>query len=226
MRLKKLFFWDVRFQGRDGFYFLYGFLTVLYMILLLSLPVTWKTTAASILIFSDPAAMGLFFMGAIVLLEKSQRVTSYFAISPLRAFEYVLSKVLSLSLIGVIVAAVLAVTTGCAAFFQVLTGTVLSSVLFTLLGMIIATKIRSLNQFLIATVPIELITFVPAILHLAGITPAIFGIYPANVCMDLVAGRAFSELGLILTAALIVLLFWAADRCVWKMWQEQGGVKL
>ena len=226
MRLKNLFFWDMRFQGRYGFYFLYGFLTVLYMILLLSLPETWKTTAASILIFSDPAAMGLFFMGAIVLLEKSQRVTSFFAISPLRAFEYVLSKVLSLSLIGLLVAAVLAVTAGCNALFQVLIGTVLSSILFSLLGLIIATKIRSLNQFLIATVPVEMITFVPAILHLTGITPAFCGIYPVNVCMDLVAGRAFSELGLILTAALIVLLFWAADRCVLKMWQEQGGVKL
>lgn len=226
MRLKNLFFWDMRFQGRYGFYFLYGFLTVLYMILLISLPGTWKTTAASILIFSDPAAMGLFFMGAIVLLEKSQRVTSYFAISPLRAFEYVLSKVLSLSLIGLLVAAVLAVTAGCNAFFQVLIGTFLSSAFFTLLGLIIATKIRSLNQFLIATVPIEMITFVPAILHLTGITPAFCGIYPANVCMDLVAGRVFSGIGLILTVAIIVLLFLAASRCVRKMWQEQGGVKL
>lgn len=226
MRLKNLFFWAVRFQGRYGFYFLYGFLTVLYVILLLSLPETWKTTAASILIFSDPAAMGLFFMGAIVLLEKSQRVTSYFAISPLRAFEYVLSKVLSLSLTGVLVAVVLAVTADCAAFFQVLIGTFLSSVLFTLLGLIIATKIRSLNQFLIATVPIEMVTFVPAILHLAGILPDYCRFYPANVCMDLVAGRAFSGVGLNFTVALIVLLFWAADRCVRKMWQEQGGVKL
>lgn len=226
MRLKKLFFWDVRFQGRYGFYFLYGFLTVLYLILLLSLPGTWKTTAASILIFSDPAAMGLFFMGAIVLLEKSQRVTSYFAISPLRTFEYVLSKVLSLSLIGVLVAAVLAVAAGCKAYVQILTGTFLSSVLFTLMGLIIATKIRSLNQFLIATVPIEMITFVPAILHLAGILPDFCRFYPANVCMDLVAGREFSGIGLILTVALVVLLFWAADRCVRKMWQEQGGVKL
>lgn len=226
MRLKKLFFWDVRFQGRYGFYFLYGFLTVLYVILLLSLPGTWKTTAASILIFSDPAAMGLFFMGAIILLEKSQRVTSYFAISPLRAFEYVLSKVFSLSLTGVLVAAVLAMAASCKAYFQVLIGTFLSSVLFTMIGLIIATKIRSLNQFLIATVPIEMITFVPAILHLAGISPDFCRIYPANVCMDLVAGRVFSGIGLILTVALIVLLFWAADRCVRKMWQEQGGVKL
>lgn len=226
MRFKHLLFWDLRFQSRYGFYFLYGFLTVLYMIVLISLPHTWQMPTASILIFSDPAAMGLFFMGAIVLLEKSQRVTSYFAISPLRAWEYVCSKVFSLSLIALLVAAILTVTAGCMSLPRVLCGTFLSSILFTLSGMILATKITSLNQFLLATVPVEMLAFVPAILHLFGITPAIMKIYPANVCMDLVAGRAFSGIGLILTVVVIILLFLAADRCVWKMWQEQGGVKL
>lgn len=227
MRFKHLLLGDLRFQSRYGFYFLYGFLTVLYMIFLLSMPETWKMTAAAILIFSDPAAMGLFFMGAIVLLEKSQRVISYFAISPLCAWEYVCSKVFSLSLIALIVAAILTVTAGGRmSLLRVLCGTFLSNILFTLLGLIVATKVTSLNQFLLATVPAEMLAFVPAILHLFGITPTIMKIYPANVCMDLVAGRAFSGIGLILTVALIALLFWTANRCVRNMWQEQGGVKL
>ena len=95
MRFRQLILWDMRFQARYGFYLLYGFLTVLYVVLLLSLPQAWKENAAAMLIFSDPAAMGLFFIGAIVLLEKSQRVTSFFGVSPLRALEYVGSKVLS-----------------------------------------------------------------------------------------------------------------------------------
>ena len=43
-----------------------------------------------------------------------------------------------------------------------LLGTFLSSVMFTLLGMIIAMKITSLNQFILATVLDEIIAFVPA----------------------------------------------------------------
>ena len=46
-------------------------------------------------VISDPAAMGLFFMGAVILPEKSQRVTSFFAVSPLKAWEYVGAKVLA-----------------------------------------------------------------------------------------------------------------------------------
>lgn len=226
MRFTSLMIWDMRFQARYGFYLLYGFLTVLYVVLLFSFPQSWKENFAAILIFSDPAAMGLFFMGAIVLLEKSQRVTSFFAVSPLKVSEYVCSKVLSMTLIALFVAAVLAVSANCKSLPLVLFGTFLSSVLFTLLGMIIATKITSLNQFILATVPVEILTFVPAILHLFGITPNFIRIYPANVCMDLIAGRTLSVTGLIFAVVLIVLLFFAAHRCVLKMWQSQGGVKL
>ena len=108
MRFKNLLRWDLRFQARYGFFLLYGFLTIFYTMVLFAIPQSWKEKAAAILIFSDPAAMGLFFMGAIVLLEKSQKVTSYFAITPLKAAEYVWSKVLSLSAIALVVATALA----------------------------------------------------------------------------------------------------------------------
>ena len=226
MRLRHLFFWDMKFQARYGFYLLYGFLTVLYVAVLVSLPQSWRENAAALLIFSDPAAMGLFFMGAIILLEKSQQVTTFFAVSPLKAWEYVSAKVLSLSTVGLLVAAVLGATAKCCRLPVVLLGTFLSSVLFTLLGLTIAAKITSLNQFLLATVPVEILAFLPAALHLFGVTPAVLRFYPANVCMDLIAGRGCSAIGLILTAALIGLLYFVACNCVLKLWTGVGGVRL
>lgn len=62
------------------------------------------------MIYSDPAAMGLFFMGAIVLLEKSQRVLNSLAVSPVKVSEYILSKVISLGVISSIVAMFIAIT--------------------------------------------------------------------------------------------------------------------
>ena len=105
MRLKKLFLLDMRFQAKYGFYFLYAVLTVIYITVLFALPENWKEKAAAILIFSDPASMGLFFMGAIVLLEKSQHTTCALAVSPVHATEYVIAKVSSLSAISLVVAA-------------------------------------------------------------------------------------------------------------------------
>ncbi|WP_026490125.1 fluoroquinolone export ABC transporter permease subunit [Butyrivibrio sp. XBB1001] len=247
MRFVRLLRWDMRFQARYGFYLLYGFLTTFYTLILFALPEVWKENMAAILIFSDPAAMGLFFMGAIILLEKSQKVTSYFAITPLKVRNYLWSKVLSLCAISLIVAAVLGIIAGHEHILLLLAGTFLASVIFTLCGIIVATKISSLNQFILFTVPIEIIGFIPAILHLFGIGSFCRGnwlspegwtnllaflvtfmgrVYPANVCMDLVMGKVPSSLGLVVTALTIVLLTRGANKSVFNLWQEQGGIKL
>lgn len=133
---------------------------------------------------------------------------------------------LSLSMIALLVAVALAAVANLEPLPLVLTGTFLSSIVFTLLGIIIATKITSLNQFILSTIPVEIIAFIPAILYLFDITPDFFRIYPGNVCMDLIAGRSFSGTGLILTMVLIAVLVWVAFSCVYKMWQTAGGVKL
>ncbi len=226
MRLKGLFLSDMRFQAKYGFYFLYAFLTVIYIAVLLALPETWREKAAAILIFSDPAAMGLFFMGAIVLLEKSQHTPCALAVSPVRAGEYLAAKVGSLTVISLAVAAVLALAAGVGNLHIVLPGTVLSSAVFSLLGMIAATKIASLNQFILWTIPIETACFVPAVLHLFGVTQAWFRHYPANVCMDMISGRIPSAAGILAAAAVTAVLLLYSRKCVLKMWDSMGGSKI
>ena len=75
MKLRRLVRGDIHFQWKYGFYFIYFVLTVIYVFGITALPDNWKHNAAAIMIYSDPAAMGLFFMGAIVLLEKKSKGT-------------------------------------------------------------------------------------------------------------------------------------------------------
>ncbi len=225
MRFRSLFLLDVRFQAKYGFYFLYAILTVIYTMVLFALPENWREKAAVILIFSDPASMGLFFMGAIVLLEKSQRTPCAFAVSPVRPMEYVAAKVSSLSAISLAVAAMLALAAGVHKLHIVLFGTLVSSAIFTLLAIIVATKIISLNQFILWTVPIEVVCFVPAILHLFKVAPAWLRYYPINVCMEMVSGHAPSAIGIFIVIALIAILFIFSKDCVLKMWRSMGGAK-
>ena len=226
MRLKSLFLFDMRFLARYGFYFLYAALTVVYVLILLALPENWREKAAVILIFSDPAAMGLFFMGAVVLLEKSQRTPCAAAVSPVRTVEYITAKVGSLSVISLVVAAISALAAGLNHLWIVLPGTAVSGIIFTLSGIIIATKTTSLNQFLLWTIPIEILCFVPAILHVFKITPAWFQYYFANVCIDMISGHIPSAAGVLGVMALTAVLFAFAGVCVLKMWDSTGGVKL
>lgn len=226
MRQSSLFLWDIRFQAKYGFYFLYAVLTVIYTVVLFAVPESWREKAAAILIFSDPASMGLFFMGAIVLLEKSQHIPCAFAVSPVRAAEYIAAKVGSLSAISLVVAAILSLAAGVEQYPAVLLGTAISSAIFTLAGIIVATGIISLNQFILYTVPVEIVCFVPAVLHLFQITPAWLRYYPVNVCMDMISGETPSLKGILIVAALMAMLFVLSKHCVLKMWSSTGGVKL
>lgn len=226
MRIKSLFLLDMRFQAKYGFYLLYAILTAIYIMVLAAVPEGWKETAAAILIFSDPASMGLFFMGAIVLLEKSQRTPCAFAVSPVRPTEYIVAKVGSLSAISLAVAGILALAAGVDHLHMVLLGTLVASVIFTLFGIIVATNIVSLNQFILWTVPIEIACFIPAILHLFKITPTWWGYYPVNACMGMISGYAPSAIGFFNGIVWIGILFVVSKFCVLKMWDTIGGAKL
>lgn len=226
MRLKKLLLWDIKLLGKNGFFFLYAALCFIYIFIILALPQKLRAGAGAILIYSDPAAMGLFFMGAILLLEKTQAIPCALAVSPVKVREYVLSKCVCLCVVSLLVAAVLAAAAGMARLPLVLFGTGLAAVAFTLLGIIIAAGISSLNQFIIQVVPWEILCFVPAIFHLFGISPKFLAIYPPNACMDMLTGKAPHPLGLILLIACIALLFHLACRRVDSMWRKGGLMKL
>lgn len=226
MRVKAMFLADMRFQARYGFYFLYAVLTVVYGMVLYALPEGWREKAAAILIFSDPASMGLFFMGAIVLLEKSQRTPWAFAASPVRPMEYVIGKVGSLSAVSLAVAAVLVLTAGVGNLPMVLLGTAMAGGMFTLSGIVVAAKISSLNQFILWTVPVEVVGFVPAVLHLFGITPDWLRYYPVNVCMEMVSGAVPSPAGIFVAAAWTAVLLGLSGQAVLAMWGSGGGGKL
>ncbi len=227
MRMANLIVGDIRFQIKYGFYFVYTVLTAIYIVILQTLPASWREHAAIIMIFSDPAAMGLFFMGAIILLEKSQRVLNALAVSPVKVTEYIISKVVSLGLISVVVAGVLSLSVKKENLLMVLLATAMTSTIFTLLGLIAGAKIASLNQFLIVTVPLEMICFTPAILYLFGYSPLFLRFYPINLCMSLIAGKYEKVLiSIAIIFAAIGILFFAAYRSTLKMWKSVGGVKL
>lgn len=226
MRLAKLILGDIRFQFKYGFCFTYAVFSALYVFLIFIFPEAWREKSASIMIYSDPAAMGLFFMGAIVLLEKSQRVLNALAVSPVKVSEYIAAKVLSLMFISVLVSLILAFTAGLKNIWLVLISTALTSVIFTLLGLIAAAKVNSLNQYAIVTALIEIICFVPPIIFLFA--PATIARWsPMSGSIALIADISQNILlDICFLLAVIVCLWLIAYRVTLKMWKSLGGVKL
>jgi len=96
MRTLNLIKSDLRFILKYGIAFIYIAFTLIYSGVLSVISGNARQITAVILIYTDPAAMGLFFMGAFILLEKSQRVNCAVAVTPVTITEYIISKCVSL----------------------------------------------------------------------------------------------------------------------------------
>lgn len=228
MRIKALILGEFFLLFKYGIVFLYVIFTAVYIALLSALPPAAVSTAATILVFLDPAAMGLFFMGAMVLLEKSQRVESSLAVAPIKTGEYIAAKVVPLMIIGVAVGAALCLFAKSRNIILSLLGVALSSVLFSLCSLIVGSNIRTLNSFMLAIVPFEIIICLPALLYLFGvIKPGLWALHPGVAAIRLIsgdpAGRSFSVLCLALWC---VPLYLICKRSVVRSFSRLGGAKL
>lgn len=166
-RLWRLTLAELRFLGCYGILALYGLLTAIYLLLLYWTAPMARPAAGGVTILTDPAAMGLFFMGAVVLLEKSQRANCALAVSPVRTGEYMAAKALALLAVGLPVGLIVGLAAG-NPIPGVLLSLLLASPLFTFVGMSLACVSVSLNQFLLFSIPVELVAFVPALFYWFG----------------------------------------------------------
>ncbi|HEL3033339.1 TPA: ABC transporter permease, partial [Clostridioides difficile] len=190
-------------------------------------PTFMREKIAIIMIYSDPAAMGLFFMGAIVLLEKSQRVLNSLAVSPVKVSEYILSKVISLGVISSIVAMFIAITLNLDNIIISTIGTFFSSIIFSLLGLILASKASSLNQFIVLSIPIEIICFIPPILNVLLDTKSYANLYPFNICISLISGdKNFIMINILILISIIIIIYFITYYFICSSWKKVGGVKL
>ena len=220
---------DMLFQWKYGFYMLYLLMIIIYFVIFSFLTGNVKDTIVSICVYSDPAAMGMFFMGALILLEKSQRITNSIAISPVTVEEYILGKIVSVGIISEIVGVILMLQGHTENYFWCAIGIFAGSVIFSLCGIIVGAKIESLNQYIIGTLPFEIMGFVPVILYRIGFmwNNKLMIIHPGCSVMRLIEGDTEMAVGAVASIVIwTILLFWRADISVRKMFRKSGGVKL
>lgn len=228
MRLINLVLSEFRLLYKYGIVFLYVIFTIIYIALLSVIPNAAKQIVASILIFTDPATMGLFFMGAMVLFEKSQRVESSIGVSPVKTSEYIIAKVVPFMTIGTLVGLVLRLSANCSNIVLSLIGVALSSVLFSLCGLLVSTRIQSLNSFMIATIPFEIVICVPAVLYFLKMIKNDWWIaHPGIAAIRLISGN--SNLWYLSFCSMIMwmlLIYFVCKKLVRKSFSTMGGAKI
>lgn len=204
MRLMKLVISDIRYQYKYGFYFLYAFVSLIYIGVLLFVPDYLLKQIAGYIIFSDPASLGFFFIGGIILLERSEGLHIYKAILPTSINEYVLSKILSLSIISSLVALIISVVTlrNQVNFVFLFICIFIGSGIFTLIGLIIGTIAKSLNQYFLISIIVGAIIMSPAFLIYFDIYILYFEVLPATLLLRCI----YISLGLEMPYSFIIYL--------------------
>lgn len=220
---------DIHYQAKYGFYLMYLIFSILYTAALFLCPQEYRKTAASLIVLTDPAMLGSFFIGGIWLLEKGEGLHKYISILPLSGTAYIFSKAVSLAIISTL-SADLIVLIGLRIpinFFVLSTGIFTGSMIFTTTGLMIASCSRSVNHYMLLVSPLEVFVTLPPVLAVFGITHPVLNLTPGMALWHLICNSVgmsgTSIIGLYPILALwLGLLIFLACRRIPKAMQTEG----
>ena len=213
MRLLTMLRYDLLFQFRHGFYYAYGIVCLLYLVLFHFLPQPIRGDAVTLSVFTDTSVLGFFFVGGIILLERTQGVHNWLHITPLSVHGMVVSKTLSLTVLAFLASSVLYFGGGAVPpfFGYTVCGILGGAILFTLLGIALATRVRTINGFFLLSLPMSLLAVAPVLSYFSIVAPGISLITPAGGAL-LLLNAGFQGLQqttpLLIGAALVAQGLW------------------
>lgn len=167
--LLRVLLWDVRIQSRERIYLFTIVTTAAFVAVVMLLPDNTPITVITAILFLDPAIIGMSFVGALVLLERTQNVLPALAVTPASSADYALAKILTfvaLTIVGsltVVFAAwwppsiVLVLRMALALTFI--------GALAVLGGLVMVATAYSINHFIARIVPVSLVVAMPLIGH-------------------------------------------------------------
>ncbi len=210
-QLKTMLKWDVILQSRYKIIHLSILSVIIYYISLVAIPSMNTTEFKTLYLFFDPTLIGIMFIGALVLFEKTENTLQALTVTPMETRTYFLSKIISLTVLSV-VSAFLFVFLAHGIHFQyfyMITGIVLTSIFLILLGFLLVARCKSINEYLGMMMMAFLFLFIPPLLDISGIYDSVlFYLWPSQASFLLFNG-VFGTVSLNETIyALIYLIIW------------------
>ena len=169
--LTKILWWDLKLLAKYKILHVALFIAISYTGIFLLFNLKGNEKVLTALIFSDPTFMGFIFLGVLVLFEKSANTLQALVVTPIKIWQYLFSKALSLSFLALLICFTM-IFAGHGFQFHYgwfFVATCLSSVLFILLGFIGVARIKSFNQYVIV-IPVFLTPAILPFLNYFGVT--------------------------------------------------------
>lgn len=155
------------------------------------------------LLFTDISVLGFFLIGGVLLLEKNQNTLDALFVTPLTVVEYLLSKVISLTIIATLATVVLYVAVSRDLnFLPILLLIVWANMfLYTLFGIGLTSRIKNVNEYFIMGVPIGIILFLPLLTYFDIIKFDILYLLPTQPTLEMLNGN-------ISISAVLIVMVW------------------
>jgi fluoroquinolone transport system permease protein len=145
---------DIQLQFRNGFYYASAFVAVILIIMLKQLPQIDWTQWWPAVILENLVVNAFYFMAGLVLLEKGEGTLEAQVITPLRSWEYLVAKVLTLGLLSLLeTLAVVVVVSGIAFnWLLLILGVLFLVATYSLYGFWVIARYASISEFILPSV--------------------------------------------------------------------------
>jgi fluoroquinolone transport system permease protein len=178
---------EARLQYRYGIYVAYAFVVAFYVFVLVWGGAFLPPAFIAFIIYSDPAVLGFFFLGALMMLEKAEGVRAALSVTPMAAGDYFIAKVLPLTLLGLMAAALMAVLVHGTVDWPVLVGAiVLTSLTYLGVGVPVALTFRTVTSYLIGSSGLLMPIVLPSFLAFLDPMPVWAAVIPTTAQLRLI----------------------------------------
>ena len=232
-RLYLLTLYNIKLQFRQGFYYAWIFITMLYILMLYFLPENIKMISLPLIMLSEPSTFAMIFTGAIVLLERDDKMFENLFITPLPVRTYIYSKMISMTIPAALCTLLIS---GLSSHFSLklvllLPAVILTTFFFVICGLILSASSRDIISFL-GKIAVYGSIFILTILDYFGIFAGYFQyLLPSKGALVLISTavgyKSHSLFELILafttmTAAVIIIMI-PAEKMFYKQIILRGG---
>lgn len=224
--------WNVVLQIRSHLYT--ATLVTTAFLCSVALLVPWEplpVELTAILVFTDPAVIGLSFVGGFVLMERGQNTLAALAVTPLSGRTYILAMVASFTLLGALAGTAVAwVATGGRFDAAMLAlALLLSNAVAVLVGFALVARARSVNAFLAYLSVAAFLDSLPLVGYL-GFAPALLDralwLIPSYAMLELFDASVDAEpAGGEVVVGIAYLLAWIVIGWAWCVREFEARVR-
>jgi fluoroquinolone transport system permease protein len=182
--------WQFRLLARNNIISLSIAVTIIYALIFFALKgLEHMDKVLTLLILNDPAITGMFFMGLSVIMEKNQQVLSALFVTPINHHIYLISRILTLSIIGWACALGMALAAIGPTFYflHFSAGTFGICVLSCLVGVYLVCYTSEFMHFTLRSIPVLMILINLPLLNYFGVTDIrFFDLMPSYGSLSLI----------------------------------------